>query len=393
MNEKIKKCCICGGEVKDIFQLAFEDIVGMADNYTQHIGLCERCGFLFTMNPFSSRLLENRYKNESKFEFDSGDHVRDANVEYMKRCRRIKHFIEECTGTLESIMEAGASSGYNLSLYTNSDRYGIEPSALNCRLAKEKYNIDMFCGSFREYEKVQSNKKYELVFLSMILEHIVDPCAFLNSIKKYNSRYIFIEVPTMDVKNIDEPYGMLCEEHVNLFTFEALNHMLGRLGYGLVDARIEYGFDKGYPAGWPCMDTLWEIGRKQVRFNPMIGADVIIREYLEKSRAALEKVQKVIDEIPSDLPVAIWGTGHHVSMLLKNTNLGTKNIIKFYDSDHRKYKYTIHEKTIEKFNSDDVKSGKIKGIVIGTYIFQEVIGQMIYDKCGNDCKIINLYRK
>ena len=53
----------------------------------------------------------------------------------------------------------------------------------------------------------------------------------------------------MDIKNADEPFGMMCEEHVNLFTFEALNNLMAAAGYGLADAKIEYGFDKGYPAG------------------------------------------------------------------------------------------------------------------------------------------------
>ena len=382
-----------GGAVKDVFQLPFEDVIGMANDYIQHIGLCERCGFLFTMNPFSVELLENRYKNESKFEFDSENHVQEENKEYMQRCKRVKHFIEDSIGPVGSIIEVGAASGYNLSLYLNSKRYGIEPSELNCQLAKRNYNIEMFCGSFREFEQSKPKEKYDLVFLSMILEHIVDPYSFLHSLKKYNNKYLFIEVPTMDVKNIDEPYGMMCEEHVNLFTFEALNNMLARLGYGLVDAKVEYGFNKGYPAGWPCMDTIWELGRKPVRFNPMIKTDVIIREYLEKSKSALEEVGRTIDAIPSGLPIAVWGTGHHVSMLLRNTNLGKKNIIKFYDSDNRKQKYTMHGRPIEGFDPNDVETGKIQGIVVGTYIFQEVIGQTIRDQCGDDCEIINLYIK
>ena len=50
---------------------------------------------------------------------------------------------------IQSMLEIGASSGYNLSLYDEiSTRVGIEPSLANCVSAKKKYgiNISAACG-------------------------------------------------------------------------------------------------------------------------------------------------------------------------------------------------------------------------------------------------------
>lgn len=389
--DKIQTCCICGGKALTIYSLEFTDIIGMADEYTQEIGFCPNCGYLFTQNPFSPEKLENRYKNESKFEFDFVTNVQNENKEYIARSKRNKNFIDECIGNINSIFEVGAASGYNLSLYS-CERFGVEPSKNNCILAKRNYDVNMFNGTFQEYLDGNINSKYDLIYLGMVLEHIVDPHNFLSCCRKINNRYLFIEVPTLDIKNTDEPFGMFCEEHVSMFTFEALNNLLGSIGYGLVDARIEMGFDKGYPAGWPSLNTIWERGRRKINYIPSMDSKLVFDTYVKKNERALVSLQKRINDIPNDIPLAVWGTGHHVSMLLSNTSLAQKNIKKFYDSDNRKYRYTMLGKKITNFSLKDIETKEVCGIIIGSYIFQEEIEKKIINY-GAKCPIFKLYEK
>lgn len=58
----------------------------------------------------------------------------------------------------------------------------------------------------------KENLKYDLIYLSHVLEHIVDSYHFLESLKEINNQFIFIEAPTFDYKLQDEPYGMFGEE-------------------------------------------------------------------------------------------------------------------------------------------------------------------------------------
>ncbi len=395
METIISKCCICNGRAETVLELPFEDILGMAHDYTQKVGICRKCGFIFTQNPFSEEKLENRYKHASKFEYDAESHVQEASQEYKELCRRIRHYITDCIGDISSILEIGASSGYNLSLYREPSitaRGGVEPSAQNCRLAWENYGIELFQGTFREFARQGVRQTYDLVFLSMILEHIVNPYAFIQQLKPFSKRYLFIEVPVMDIKNADEPFGMMCEEHVNLFTFETLNNLMAAAGYGLADAKIEYGFDKGYPAGWPCIDSIWEYGKKPVSCTPVLPASLILDEYIKTARKLLEQVKAKIEQIPDHMALAVWGTGHHVSMLLKNTSLGKKHIVKFYDSDVRKHGCLMHGVPVMKFSPEDAINSGIEGIVTGTYIFQEAIAKTLQNS-DIPCQIYTLYDK
>lgn len=91
----IEKCCICGGKVETQKILPFRDLIGSGvEIYNMHIARCDNCGFIFQQNPFTPEQLANRYKNESKYEFDSKENV-SLPDDYVKRCHRQKHFIDE----------------------------------------------------------------------------------------------------------------------------------------------------------------------------------------------------------------------------------------------------------------------------------------------------------
>lgn len=92
----IKNCCICGGEVETKKILPFRDLIGSGvEVYNMHIARCDRCGFIFQQNPLTPEQLENRYKNESKYEFDAEDSFSPNSDDYIGRCHRQKHFIDE----------------------------------------------------------------------------------------------------------------------------------------------------------------------------------------------------------------------------------------------------------------------------------------------------------
>ena len=194
----------------------------------------------------------------------------------------------------------------------------------------------------------------------------------------------------MDVKFINEPFGMFAEEHVNYFTFEGLNSLMAAAGYGLVDAKVEYEPDLRYPAGVPSISSLWEKDKPQRKLRPVFNSREILQKYIEVNTKELETIKKKIDLIPKKERLAIWGTGHHVSMLLANTSLHEKNIVKFYDSDDKKHKYTMLEKEIVSFNPKDIESGEVEGIFIGTYVFQEAI-YGILKQYHKQCHIYKLY--
>lgn len=390
----IKECNCCKQKTKTMFSLNFNDIIGMADEYVQEVSMCEKCGFIFTANPFEQSLLDNRYKRNSKFEFDDESYILDEAQDYKIRSHRQYQFIERTVGIdkFKSIIEVGAASGYNLSLYKNQCiSLGIEPSETNCKNARRIYGVELYPNTFEEYIKENSETKFDMIFLSMVLEHIVNPYDFLEACSSINNQYMFIEVPTLDYKWVDEPYGIFCEEHVNLFTLESLQKIMRKCGYKLINADFVLGLEQTLPAGFPSMMTIWEKTQDKIIIHKsIISSECLFKSYLDDCNKEMKRVSDIIDEIANEKKLAIWGTGHHASMLLANTSLKEKNIVRVWDSDKRKWGKRMANVEITPFAENDIETKAVEVVLLATYTAQKTLERILREK---ECsvEIVKLY--
>lgn len=290
-------------------------------------------------------------------------------------------------GGYESILEIGAASGYNLSLYDGKKRLGIEPSALNCKLAKKNYGVDMFNGMWSEFFASDAKRNFDLIFMSHVLEHIVNPMQFVKECTSICNRYMFIEVPCFDIKFLEEPYGMFIEEHVNFFSIQSLSTLMRSAGFSMVNAELVFEPQNRLPNGFPALSTIWQ---KMLDSKPIYKSGNFFERYLNENEILLQKVREKIDKIPSDEKLALWGIAHHVGLLLANTNLESKNIVRAYDSNKHRQGFKIAGVTVTPFNIEDVTSGEVDAILITSYTAQNSISKVI-DSMNLPCKVYKLY--
>ena len=96
MSNLIETCCICGNKAETKKVLPLRDLIGSGvEIYNIHVGICKKCGFIFNQTPLTAEQFEARYKNESKYEYDTEDNVFVASKNYKKRCAKQKFFIDE----------------------------------------------------------------------------------------------------------------------------------------------------------------------------------------------------------------------------------------------------------------------------------------------------------
>jgi len=371
----IKKCNVCNNDIEDdqVYYSLLKDYVGLNTDYMQEICLCDNCGFIFVRNPLTQEQLDEQYKNFSKYEFEN-DSI-DVKEIYKKRCIEQKSFIENSLrdDSIENMLEIGAASGFNLSLYSNIDVLGIEPSKWNCENAKNIFDVDMYPGTFDEYIKEFPENKFDLIFLSHTLEHIVNPFDFVRECSKINNEYFFIEVPSFDYKFKDEPFGMFTDEHVNMFTFESLQNLMNVAGYTFMDAEISFFIEDIEPSGYPAIRTLWKKSDEIIARKPVYSTKLLFETYLSWSKRAIELINAKIDAIPEDSNIALWGIGNTASRILGSTNLGEKHIVRVYDSDQRKHGLIFAGSEITSFNPKDIEQGIIDTVVITTCKVQNVL--------------------
>ena len=131
---------------------------------------------------------------------------------------------------------------------------------------------------------------------------------------------------------------------------------------------------------YPVICSLWEKSRKGKPFKSVYSSRILLQEYLAASGNKFKRIKNIITSIKDDAKIAVWGTGSHTSRLLGMTNLGSKNIIKFYDSDPKRHKFLMLGKPITQFDADDVYNGLVDTILISTFSGEKSINQFISEQ-------------
>lgn len=116
----------------------------------------------------------------------------------------------------------------------------------------------------------------------------------------------------------------------------------------------------------------------------------VFKQYLASSQKEMAKKSNIIHAIPDNKKLAIFGTGHHASMLLANTDLARKNIVAIYDSDKKKEGYCMNGIKICPFNPNDCISGKVECILLATYTAQKALEEFL-SSYEDIVEIIQLY--
>jgi SAM-dependent methyltransferase len=155
---------------------------------------CNQCDFIYT-NPEIHGL-----------EYLEDEHYSDA-VNYMKEkgdaihqmfATRLAFIRKYSTKEKCSLLDIGAGKGEFLHAAeaANFDACGVEPSANFCKFGREAYNVSLFNGMLGAVPEVE-NKKFDVITMHHVLEHVEEPVLLINLIKKYlaGNGLLFIEVP------------------------------------------------------------------------------------------------------------------------------------------------------------------------------------------------------
>ena len=134
-----------------------------------------------------------------------------------------KKFLDE----KKSILEIGVGGGQTIFWFDqiNYNVVGIEPDSRNVDLINKKLKNSKVINSF--IEDINLKQKFDVIWMSHVLEHLVRPDLFLKKIKnnlKPNG-FFFIEVPSSEHKETLES-SILDNPHVYHFTKKSLLRLI-----------------------------------------------------------------------------------------------------------------------------------------------------------------------
>ena len=193
------------------------------DGYHYQMLRCEDCTLLYASEIYDEEY-SNQLYNESSFDYSS--ELKGLTKSYSET---LKEGIKLLENSKENFLEIGCGNGFMLQEALRlgfKNVKGIEPSKDAISFADNEVKNFIQHGIFDENQI--ENEKYDLVFIAMIIEHVVDSNKFLESIYKvlkpggmvicvcHNERHFLAKI-------LKEKHPIINDEHVAVFNDKALN--------------------------------------------------------------------------------------------------------------------------------------------------------------------------
>lgn len=281
--------------------------------YEQQVYVCPQCGFVRSGNPLREDEVNYLYaKGDDYTNYSDCSTEKPNYVERVRRCIDLLHLLKM---EYHSVLDIGASTGYFLSLFPDKDRMGVETSLPGVSTAKNRYHLDIFCGTFQEYFRNNPNEKFDLVVMSHVMEHIDNLNQWMECILSVASKYLYVEVP-MFRTNAVEPFGVFAEEHLNYFVPESLLTLIQTYGYGCIHLDIDYMIPYRIANGFPMIRAVFQKGASVYRVHSAIKWQDDVREYLEWSHGTMMRLHEMVDKKLIQKKFAIWGASFQTERLL-----------------------------------------------------------------------------
>ncbi len=366
-------CRLCGGErhealqVQKGFRIPCEGEQVPFDIQTE---LCTTCGAVATRPPPPADLLAAFYAGQERDAFIP-DAERRVPGEGSRRDQAA--WLEAELGCLQGlhVLEIGCYEGFLLQLLRERGAVvqGIEPSLRAATLGSQRWGVPIEAGRFED--AVLPEGQFDLIVLSHVLEHLLDPRDTLERCHGLLAPggSLFVEVP-----NVLEPR---VGSAVDFFTFDHLWNFSPAVLGALYRA---CGFEPGALADDFPFPAFRLLGSRVATTEPLrVPADTVdeVREVVRAyGRDRAEFVARLRRRIDDELPhweaersrVAIYGAGTHTQCLLDATALGRANLVALVDGNPAKQGTELYGLPV--VSPEGLDALRPDAIVISSYDFQ-----------------------
>ena len=206
---------------------------------------CRDCGFVFA-NPLPAR--------EAIAEFYTGLNDEEYSQEREGRGRNFSTILKRLLpfappGAL--LLDVGAASGIfmNLARQAGYRVEGIEPSMALVADAEKLYGLKLFCGTVEQFA---TDKKFAVVTLLDVLEHVTDPDALLGTLSGFLAPGGMLVIVTPDISSLAARvmggrWWHYRVAHLNFFNGRSLGRLLHKHGFEIVlRKRFAWNFSAYY---------------------------------------------------------------------------------------------------------------------------------------------------
>ncbi len=346
-------------------------------------GICKKCGLIYQSDTVSPIQMKNYY-DASIVAFDNlykptKDKIKSVN-------RHINIIKDEIKTFPTSVLEISCLNSHVLKQFKKSGAKiieGLEPSKIVAQSLRKKENLIIHNTTI---EKFKFRKKYDLIILTHVLEHLYNPLLALKKCfnSQSNNQHVLLEVPLFDhIENY--PNGSFVLEHLSYFSENNFLSLVEKSGYK--PTFVSKTFDS------TVFPFITVVGRKILKKNIIINKhkwfenfkgfknlkvknfkkrnkknnDYLnqyknAKDFVKWNRSLWNAIDKKINKFDKKKPIYIYCAGFHGSQFLYYTSVEKEFKIKgFIDSSEIKKNGTLGKYRIfnPKSNEIDYKANII----------------------------------
>jgi len=351
---------------------------------------CTSCGFCFADTSATQKDYDKYYNEMSKYESKetaSGGGLNPVDKARLSTAARL--IAESCPNKEAAILDIGCANGGLLECLDElgyKNLTGIDITRI-CVENVKKLGYQAYFGGVFNLEEL-GDKKYDVVILSHVLEHLYDLQKTAENLKNLlnPNGVIYIEVPDASrYRNyFVVPFYYFDCEHINHFDINALKNLFEDASTSCPsfnEREIRVSETTPYPA----VSAIFKkennpsfSGKKT--FSPKVTDSINAYVETSKEKTNFTEIEKLI---ASQTPVLVWGAGMYTLRLLENSPLKKCNIQCFMDKDFKKQGNSI-EHILIKNPYDVLKEDKNSPIIIASAIYGQDIKKEIESLDGNN---------
>jgi 2-polyprenyl-3-methyl-5-hydroxy-6-metoxy-1,4-benzoquinol methylase len=378
------KCEICSGvDLEFLYYQNFNNTSGISLMKSYDVCFCKNCGFIFANNIPTQEEFNKYYKEMSKWEAINID---DMFIDkYSKHFKNMFNYINKFARINKNskILDIGCSTGGFLNEFKKrgfNNLLGLDPSEKAIETTKKLYNIDgIICDIF----SFETDKKFDLITMSAVLEHIVDINKLMEKINSLlsDNGYLFIEVPdaTQFQDFIYTPYQQFSIEHLKFFTPISIRKFLSNHKQ-LQIINIKQTQHKLNKTIDPSLFVICNLD-KFIKYDLQN-----IKNYIKKSKKLDTDLKNRFNiKLNKEDKIILWGVGTFTLRLLNDIDLSK---ISYFVDSNPKLKDKLINGLVIKSPQEIIDN---LPILIGSYSFQNEIEHNIRNKYKLSNRIIKLY--
>jgi len=248
-------CILCGSSNKRIIQeQSFNDpylqIINPSYDKSEPCRWvsCEKCGFFYhdpQLDDEDVRVLYDRFRdvsfrNESPNEyFDRITNLPNDESENHEKVTWLRGHLPREIRPHALLLDVGCGGGVFIHtfkrLFPGWRACGVEPTNSFAKLASRRLSEEVIVGPYSA--GLFPDKKFDLISINQVLEHIINPKSFLLDIKQdlAEGGFIYIEVPDVsDFETLPPEHDRFQMQHLWYFSMASFSNLCGLTDYKIL---------------------------------------------------------------------------------------------------------------------------------------------------------------